>query len=348
MFKRKTVFIVGAGGSKELNLPIGDELKLSIGAKVDLRFSNGYDLSVGDKNILAAIRRLLDDAGERDVNPHCQAGRSIASAMHQAISIDNYLHTHAEDETLVTVGKLGIAACILEAERKSKIFGDERSDGRINFAAHPDVWHNTFCKMLSEGVQRKNIDTLFDNVSFITFNYDRCIEHYIAQWVENYMQVPTLDAQELMTKLTIIHPYGQIGRLPWQKSGLTPVRFGSAVDPITLPRIAGHIRTFTEQVEDEAILERMQDLILDAQQIVYLGFSYGSMNMELMKLRTQPRGMKTVRGTAYKMSPSNVSAISELIDSTMFFSGRSFVGTRSYDSVTCNDLLNNYSRSLTI
>ncbi len=318
MFKRKTVFIVGAGGSKELGLPTGDELKLGIGAKVDLRFENGYDLNVGDKNILAALRKIVEDAGERDVNPHCSAGRSIAAAMHQALSIDNYLHTHADNETIVKVGKLGIAASILEAEQKSKIIGSERSGGRIVFGAHPNVWHNTFCKMLCEGVQRKDLESLFDNVSFITFNYDRCIEHYIAQWIEDYFQISANEAHGLMAKLTIIHPYGQVGRLPWQRNGLTSVQFGAKVEPRYLPQISEHIRTFTEQVEDETIPERMQTLIRHAQQVVYLGFSYGTMNMELMRLKEKPDAMKTVRGSAYGMSGPNISAISELIDSTMF------------------------------
>ncbi len=345
MFKKKTVFIVGAGASKEVGLPIGDELKLKIGVKLDIRFDNGYDLSAGDPKIVEAVRHILHEKQERDINPHCQAGRIIASAMHQALSIDNFLHTHSDNELIVQMGKLGIAATIMEAESSSKISGDQRRYGQINFASHPDIWHNTFCKMLCEGVQTRGLEKLFENVSFITFNYDRCIEHYVSQWVSNYMQIPLPDAQELTGKLTVIHPYGQVGRLPWQRNGLTSVPYGSSVEGQTLPKIASHIRTFTEQVEDETVPEKMRELIEEAQQVVYLGFSYGSMNMDLMRLRRRC-SMKTVRGTALGIAAPNMSAITDLINSTMYVMGEHFMGTRSFDAVTCNQLLNDYFRTL--
>ncbi len=40
MFKRKTVFVVGASASKEVDLPVGDELKNSIASKVNIGFND--------------------------------------------------------------------------------------------------------------------------------------------------------------------------------------------------------------------------------------------------------------------------------------------------------------------
>lgn len=300
---------------------------------------------MGDRKIYDALRVLLEERQERDVNPYCNAGRAIAAAMPQALSIDNFLHTHADDPLIVEVGKLGIAACIMEAESSSYI-AVKRDEHQISFGTRPDVWHNTFCKMLCEGVQKTKLDNLFDNVSFITFNYDRCIEHYISNWLASYMQIRTEEAQALTGQLTIIHPYGQIGRLPWQRNSLTSVPFGAAVDGRNLPRIASHIKTFTEQVEQETVIDRVQKVLSDAEQVIFLGFSYGAMNLELLHI-SEPGPFKTVRGTAFGMSQPNMQAIiHELATNCFCIKSDSRFGTHSFDGVTCNDLLNSYYRTL--
>ena len=173
MFNRKTLFVVGAGGSKELGLPIGDELKDHIAAKLNIKFNDGYNRSSGDVHVYRAVKVLMQERGERDGNPYWSAGRSIAAAMPQALSIDNYLDAHSTDQHVVDMGKIGIVASILEAERKSKLFVDLHSTDKHDFKKTADTWHNVFCKMLTEGVRREDLTDLFKNVSFITFNYDR-------------------------------------------------------------------------------------------------------------------------------------------------------------------------------
>jgi len=337
MFKKKTVFIVGAGASKEFGLPVGAELKNAIAYKVNIAFQNGYDQSSGDKKIVEAIRLMLDERGQRDINPLCQAGRIIASAMPQAISIDNFLHTHAEDYDLVFMGKIGIAASILEAERKSNIRAD---DNGINFAAHPDVWLNTFCKMLAEGVQLSALQSIFDNVAFVTFNYDRCIEHYISHWLANYFQISQDHAQNLTKTLKVFHPYGQVGRLPWQGGGNT-VKYGAELFVSTLPSIANQIRTFTERVEDDTMLDDMRAYISNAEQVVYLGFSYGQMNMELLTI-ADCSVYKTIFGTVLGMSHPNVNAAQTRVEQSFTAKGNQWAGAREFASAGANQLLNDY------
>ncbi|MGO8061310.1 hypothetical protein ACC716_24295 [Rhizobium johnstonii] len=337
MFKRKTVFIVGAGASKEVGLPVGDELKNSIAGKLKIRFDDGYNQSSGDKKIFEALRLIVNERGGRDINPLCQSGRIIASAMPQAISIDNFLHTHANDADIVLMGKLGIAASILEAERSSKICAKE---GVMDFGSHPHIWHNTFCKMLAEGVQLGDLDKIFDNVAFITFNYDRCIEHYISYWLENYFRISADHAQNLTRKLKVFHPYGQVGRLPWQGGG-NSVGYGTELSSRTLPQIANQIRTFTERVDDDAMLDEMRGYIADAEQIIYLGFSYGQMNIDLLTI-AQCTTPKNIFGTVLGLSHPNVDAINDRLDRSLTTPPMNWINRRDLASSTANELLNNY------
>jgi hypothetical protein len=337
MFKRKTVFIVGAGASKEVGLPVGDELKNTIAGKLNIRFDDGYSQSSGDKKIAEALKLIVVERGGRDINQLCQAGRSIASAMPQAISIDNFLQTHADDADIVLMGKLGIAASILEAERSSTIC---TKDHVMDFGAHPNIWYNTFCKMLAENVQLGDLETIFDNVAFVTFNYDRCIEHFVSHWLENYFRISADHAQNLTRKLKVFHPYGQVGRLPWQGGGIS-VGYGTELSSRTLPQIAGQIRTFTERAENDAMLDEMRDYVANSEQIVYLGFSYGQMNMELL---TVPHcsAYKSVFGTVFHMPAPKVTQAQNRVRMSLTTNTQSWVGQQEYLGAEANKLLNDY------
>lgn len=347
MFSKKTVFIVGAGGSKELGLPIGSELTDIIADKLTLNGTNSERAnSFGDRRIVEAINQILSRSSPRDPNPYITACRNIARAMPQSLSIDNYLHTHYENEKLVQMGKIAITASILDAEQNCPLFIDENIRRTIDFKQTKDVWHNTFCKMLTENVQLSNLDGLFENVSFITFNYDRCIEQYIYLWLESYMLISRAEAQELMSQLKIIHPYGQVGKLPWQLGNMKAVPFGEKVSGSELPEIASNIRTFTEQIADETIPDRMKELIADARHVIYLGFSFGRMNLELMKLENCHLS-KRAYGTALGLSRPNLDIVRNELQTSMHVIGTNYLLGEDLINCTSNTLLNDYSRVLT-
>jgi hypothetical protein len=65
MFNKRTLFVVGAGASKEVGLPTGTELMVRIATKLDLRFNaNDPKLrSTGDVNIRNSLREQADRSG---------------------------------------------------------------------------------------------------------------------------------------------------------------------------------------------------------------------------------------------------------------------------------------------
>lgn len=345
MYNRKTLFVVGAGGSKELGLPIGDELKDKIAAKLNIKFKDNYNLSSGDVGVYQAVHALMRERGERDGNPYYRAGRDIAAAMPQALSIDNYLDAHSTDQHVVDMGKIGIVASILEAERKSKLFIDPHSSDKHDFKKTADTWHNVFCKMLTEGVRREDLTDLFKNVSFITFNYDRCIEQYLALWLESYYRINESAARSLVKQMTIVHPYGKIGPLPWENPN-TPVHYGADPERHDLAALAKNIRTFTEQVDDETVPEKMKQLVADAVQIVYLGFSFGSQNLDLLKPENCHLYKKSY-GTTLGLSRPNIQIIKTRLNNDLHVHSQSFMTSIDFEEVTCAQILINYSRVLT-
>jgi hypothetical protein len=65
--------------------------------------------------------------------------------------------------------------------------------------------------MITENVSVAEIDYVFDNVTLIVFNYDRCVETYVPRALQQYYGITQSEAERLLSKLTIIHPYGIAG-----------------------------------------------------------------------------------------------------------------------------------------
>jgi hypothetical protein len=51
-------------------------------------------------------------------------------------------------------------------------------------------------------------------VSFIVFNYDRCIEHFIFHAAQSYYGVDPGRAAQFVAAISFYHPYGSIAPLP--------------------------------------------------------------------------------------------------------------------------------------
>lgn len=310
MFKSKTVFIVGAGASCEAGLPSGEALKTEIANRLDIRFGDyGNTLKSGDIGIIEALREAsrLEGTGG-DINRYLPDCWRISEVVPTAsISIDNFIDAHRGNKSIELCGKLGIVKSILDAERVSKLAGTADDPERFSLKGLAGSWYLSLLQMLTEGVARDDINSLSNNVSIITFNYDRCIERFLVQGVADYYAVEVQVAQDVVKSIPIHHPYGSLGPLPWQSQhGYT--QFGSK--RADLLNVASKIKTFTEGMDDDEELVAMQSLIADADTIVFLGFAFHPLNMELL---TSHRNASATRifATSLGLSKSDETVISE-------------------------------------
>jgi hypothetical protein len=218
VFRSKTVFVVGAGASREAGLPTGAELKRIIASKLDIRYRYGYELTSGNQEIADALKEQARQNGQ-DPNLFLHEARKIADAMPQAISIDNFIDAHQGNVTLEVCGKLSIAHSILEAENNRKIYSNPFEQRRFEPQNLSDTWYENFFKILTEGVRIENLQPIFDDISFVIFDYDRCIEQFLYCSLQNFYGIADQDTAELLARLKISHPYGSVGQLPWQNGG---------------------------------------------------------------------------------------------------------------------------------
>lgn len=345
MFRAKTVFVLGAGSSAEVGLPIGEGLKHEIAERIDIRFQDGYRQNSGDFQIMNAIRQhaKIEGGPHADPNPYLERAWQLRDALPQAISIDNLLDAHKGDLLAETCGKLGIIRCILEAERASKLFCSEYNQ-KIDFSAVTNTWFSGFMKILTEGIAKSDIANIFENVSFINFNYDRCVEHYLFDALQVYYGVDGNSIKSVMENLEIVHPYGSVGLLPWQVNNVNlAVPFG--LENGNILKISEGIRTFNEQIEDTEELQKMRSLFQEAEIVVFLGFAFHRQNLELLKPGGACRS-KRIYATAVNISSSDCEIIKMELRDLLAQDGYE-AKIEINNQKKCNELFNEYWRGLT-
>ena len=244
------VFVLGAGSSYEVDMPLGNELKHQI-ARLFNRPQNFSVEEYSNELIQYALRHERFQL-KRGVNHFDEATKLIHRAVGSAESIDNFMHLHKGNKEIQFCGKIGIAAAIIQAEAKSKIKGQKVSHD-WNFNNTNDTWFTKlFQRIVSGKTTTEEIGTTLDRILFINFNYDRCLEHFAFSWLLNQLGKPLDEIAKLCSRLNIIRPYGSLGPLPWQNQD-NMVSFGQTVDFNQLIEMASQIKTFTEGTKsDEA------------------------------------------------------------------------------------------------
>jgi hypothetical protein len=316
----KTVFIVGAGASKEVKLPVGSELKKSIAQALSMEFDHFDPLPIrGDRKIAeafyAAVRTV--DPRSNNIKPFTEAAWHIREAMPQSTSIDNFIDSQGGDKYIQLCGKLAIVQTILQEEGKSDLFiNDTKPDHRIDFERLGNTWFRHFENLLTDSCKVNDLRNRLRSIVFIIFNYDRCIEHYLYHAIQNYYRLTVSDTVQSLRNLEICHPYGSAGSLPWQgRDNATP--FGAQPNARQLLQLASEIKTFSEGTDESlSYVEAIRSHMETANNLVFLGFAFHRLNMSLLlpQMDNPSKDLSARRhiyATAHGISNSNVDVITE-------------------------------------
>ncbi len=294
MFKPNTVLIVGAGASKEVNLPLGPELVEQIASLVEFKREEFSGQLQGRTPL---VRPLLNFAGTDKVQNYLRAAAQMIAGMRSAQSVDRFIDRNRGDEFIRTLGKAAIVQAIAQAERNSILATDKgrpiRGRSEID-----DTWYWALVKMLLEGSPPR--EKLFDDIAVVCFNYDRCIEHYLTCELMRSYFIDRKEAAELASRLTIWHPYGTIAPLVTQDAG--GLAYGD--DESSASRcfhLGARIKTFTEEYEDGDMIKAIRARLQSARTVVFLGFGYYTENLKLIE-PDGPTMIKRILGTGFGLS----------------------------------------------
>jgi hypothetical protein len=347
----KTVFVIGAGASKEAGLPTGDQLKTHISRLLSVRENDFHNASFED-NLLFQALHVLSRTSEKpngDIKPYINAAKHLCDALPQARSIDSFIDSQPENEHIANCGKLGILRSILEAEKNSKLHIDSSNIyNKMKFSGLANTWYTPFFQILTGGKAKTDLVERFKSATLIIFNYDRCVEHFLFHTLKNYYRIEDKEAAELINQLNIYHPYGSVGSLPWafNNNSNTVIDFGEERLGVSqLLTLKDTIKTFTEGTDpNSSDISAIKTHMLEANRLIFLGFAFHELNMELIAPNmpiTKPSNKPKCFASTFEISESDKKVIQEHIE-RLYETEISVKMTNS----KCNEFFSEFSRSL--
>ncbi len=241
MITKRTVFVLGAGASQPYGFPLGPDLrhKVCMGA-----------LHPGDTLVAMGA------------SPHRVHECRIALARSWASSIDMFIATRGDGDMLV---RQAVALTLCQYENEEALF----------FATRGDWFRYLWTHLVTSEPGAFPTDL----VSFITFNYDRSVEHALWNGLEHaYGKTPANIALRIPT---VIHVYGSLGRYPRLPEGSTR-EFGFQPTKENIVAAAADIKAISQADRDEEHLSEARALLAQAEQIVFLGLAYDEASLALL------------------------------------------------------------------
>jgi hypothetical protein len=245
----KTVFVTGAGASGLYGFPL--RVGLTHGVMSWLRQTASVELATQfgfDGREMVRFADALAYSGRR--------------------SVDAFLEHRPE---YVEIGKLAIAHSLIQREQTESLFG--RNDSWLEY-----LFERLNCPFENFGA---------NEVAFVTFNYDRSLEHYLFTCLRNSYGKSAEECADQLRKIPIVHLHGDLGVLPWQSWKDGPVRdYVPTISADALKAGAARIKIIHEDIAGrDAEFAEAHRLLLDwADQIYFLGFGYNSTNMARLRI----------------------------------------------------------------
>lgn len=243
MNKPQTVLILGAGASIPYGFPSGGQL---IEKLADLFSNDEYQ------------RELGNDLFDEDQINYAKQLRECVKDPIGYYSIDALI---ACRPNLSNIARKVVVDVILKAENFN-----------INNPVidKDDDWYK---EMFSQLLIEPNPESiLHNNISILTFNYDRSLEYYIIRsLMRRFEELSWEKAFEIVSKLDIIHINGSLGEL--SKNNI----YGLIASNHDILFISENKRLL------ETKLNKIHNLINKANRIIFLGVGYHNDNMKLLK-----------------------------------------------------------------
>ena len=186
-------------------------------------------------------------------------------------------------------GKRLIASMLLEQEREARPVRD---------------WYSKVFEHMADGVSSPADFPLRNNVTFVTYNYDRSLERFLMRALQT--KFPGHEPPAYVAAIEgrgVHHLHGALGRLPdmvpvdpsepthsdefrQRERGLVP--YGGTSAGITdwdLLIAARGIKIVHEAADNAATFDRALDAIAGSECVVFLGFGFAPRNVERLRLR---------------------------------------------------------------
>lgn len=228
MIKNKTIIVLGAGASTDYGFPSGKQLLDDI---INLLDGDVYENKFDKRTYFALL-----------LQKHCEGNNAegllkyydIIDNFYQKLinsspaSIDDFIHYVSEkNKDYEFLGKACIVCAITKYENENyfninksvtpkghRYFNNESTESQNHLELRKG-WYTYLWEKIYDG----NIEDNLRNLTIVTYNYDRSLEHFLITRLINLCDYNKQDAADfIFTSLgSIFHVYGKIGKLGWEK-----------------------------------------------------------------------------------------------------------------------------------
>lgn len=148
---------------------------------------------------------------------------------------------------------------------------------------------------LFDGLNFENENATFSNLSFVTLNYDRSLEHFLNRNIDYNCRDDRMDrAYEKLSQIKIVHAHGSLGEYP-------AVGYGEReADDAMVSQAATRIKIVSDKLTDSPEFQEAQRLVGKAENIIFLGCGYHPETIKGLFATSSPSGQR-VFGTTYEM-----------------------------------------------
>ncbi len=304
MIRRKTVFVLGAGAHCPYRLPDGGELTRRIVSLLPTQSNTNnrsvqlifelYERQFGSiRETMVEFRRLLEHSGHR--------------------TIDSFLLTHANRAGYPEIGKTAVADILLPLEFQSRL----SRLARVATGGNPDQdWMSYLFEHMLVGCAG-SVDSFIgaNDISFVTFNYDRTLEHFFWSRIAHTFSLDSRTAWEHASRIKIIHVYGSLG--PFSPARVGARRPDESPSSQLIQESASTIQLMYGD-RGQATIDEAKAAILAAGLVCFLGFGFDPDNIERLELNKLSAGKAMVGATRYEVAEGEWTRIASAMNPTQF------------------------------
>jgi len=167
-------------------------------------------------------------------------------------------------------------------------------------------------RYLFNKMEARSLDEFRNNkISFITFNYDRSLEHFIFTSLKHSYGGSDAETAKVLQAIPIVHVYGQLGKYPYiDKDGR---HYGGQLTPAVIGRCVAEIKIAHESAPT-GTFEKAHEVLEQAEKVFFLGFGYYRINLERLQLDRMPKKTSTFAGTAFGLEEAEKAGVVRLIN----------------------------------
>lgn len=276
MISQRTVLILGAGASMEFGFPSGFDL---------LRQLTHPTFESGSNTELSTLAACGYDSS---------AVAAFASALAQSgrTSVDAFLEHRSE---FLDVGKAALACALIPHEHEDALFDRSKPS---------QSWYDYLFARMNARLQEFE----YNQLSVITFNYDRSLEHYLITALMNSYSLTVERAANLVNRyVPILHVHGMLA--PHSALDSNGRAYAPDLGSDAIRKAAASIRVVHERDSDSAFRLAVERLSL-AKRIFFLGFGYDPTNVARLRVRTIPQSA-SIYGTRRGVRHAECAAVRE-------------------------------------